>query len=509
MQIAIRTDASLAIGTGHVMRCLTLADGLRAAGAQVTFICREHAGHQCGLIAARGHALRHLPAAQAQPDKGPGHAAWLGASWQDDARQTIAALPGRPDWLVVDHYALDAGWEQALRAEVGNIMVIDDLADRRHDCDLLLDQNLAADTATRYDALVPAACARLLGPSYALLRPEFAAARAAVGARSGAVQRLFVFLGGADAGNETGKVLAALGALARPGLQADVVIGGANPHAAAVAAQCAALPGVRLHRQVGNIAELMAAADLAVGAGGGAMWERCCLGLPSIVIGVADNQRGASEAMARQGRVLYLGQADGVDAELLRGALALACASPQLMLHLAQVGMETVDGGGAARVVRQLLRHGQQRQFVLRPAGAADCDPIWTWRNADIVRRFSGSTEAIGLEEHRRWFAAALANPERRIVLAELQGQVAGILRYDRVGSVATISVYLTPGFMGRGLGAGLIAQGSGWVAANWPGVATIEAHVRPENGASRAAFVAAGFTETMNIYSQRISEPC
>ncbi len=503
MKVAIRTDASLAIGTGHVERCLTLADRLRAAGAEITFLCRPHPGHSCDRIAARGYAVLRLAAPHEQPDMG-GHHHWLGAAWEDDAVQTLAAMPSGVEWLIVDHYALDERWERAVRPGARRIMVIDDLADRPHACDLLLDQNMAEHFEDRYDALVPVECTKLLGPTFALLRPEFAAARAKLRERSGTVKRVFVFLGGADSDNQTGKVL---DALAGHELEADVVIGGSNPHRAALEQQCAALPRARLHCQVSNIAELMAMADLAIGAGGGAMWERCCLGVPSIVIGVAANQDGGSTEMARQGRVLYLGAASRVDSAMIHHTIGLALASPPLLQYLSRASIDTVDGAGAARVARALLA---ERKITLRAASAADCDDLWAWRNAAVVRRFSGSSEAIPIEQHRQWFHAALANPDRSIVLGEIDGQVAGVLRYDREGEVATISIYLTPDFMGQGLGAALIERGSDWIAQHWAGkVDTIHARVMTGNQASRAAFVGAGFSEHSTIFAKRITPSC
>ena len=187
--------------------------------------------------------------------------------------------------------------------------------------------------------------------------------------------------------------------------------------------------------------------------------------------------------------------------------IGLALASPPLLEYLSRASFETVDGAGAGRVARALLA---DRNISLREATAADCDDLWTWRNADVVRRFSGSTEAIPLERHRQWFHATLANPDRRIVLGEVDGQVAGVLRYDREGQVATISIYLTPDFMGQGLGAALIARGSDWVARHWADkVDTIHARVMAGNQASRAAFVGAGFHEHSTIFAKRITPSC
>ena len=206
------------------------------------------------------------------------HAAWLGVPWQQDATETLAALgETQPAWLIVDHYALDLRWESILRPRVGKIMVIDDLADRPHDCELLLDQNLYQDMETRYDPLVPATCAKLLGPKYALLRPEFAQARKNLRQRDGQVMRILVFFGGVDPTNETAKAIHALASIADRQFAVDVVVGSGNPHKQQIENLCAEHEGFHYHCQVDNMAELMAAADLAIGAGGdGDVGAVCC-----------------------------------------------------------------------------------------------------------------------------------------------------------------------------------------------------------------------------------------
>ena len=266
MNIVFRTDASLQIGTGHVMRCLTLADELRQRGAVVSFVCREHPGNLIGLIEGKGYSVKRLPQPTSEyfvTSEDVAHAAWLGVPWQQDATETLAALGKmQPEWLIVDHYALDCRWESILRPNVGRIMVIDDLADRSHDCDLLLDQNLYQNMATRYDELVPATCAKLLGPKYALLRPEFAQARNNLRQRDGRVRRILVFFGGVDPTNETEKAIHALVSIADRQFAVDVVVGGGNPHKQQIENLCAEHEGFHYHCQVDNMAELMAAGQI-------------------------------------------------------------------------------------------------------------------------------------------------------------------------------------------------------------------------------------------------------
>ncbi|MFH0934731.1 MAG: UDP-2,4-diacetamido-2,4,6-trideoxy-beta-L-altropyranose hydrolase, partial [Pseudomonadota bacterium] len=295
--ILIRTDASLDIGTGHVMRCLTLAEALREQGASCRFVCRAHPGNLIDLIRQRGFVVHSLPS---DPDwqprsTEPAHAAWLGADWQADAEQTKVSAGGTAiDWLIVDHYALDGRWESALRGHSGKIMVIDDLADRVHDCDLLLDQNLGRN-AEDYAALVPGGCTLLVGAKYALLRPEFSAQREYSLARRSAPQlkHLLITMGGVDKDDVTGKVLDALRVCTLPAdCRISVVMGPHAPWLAQVRERAANMPWPTMVLvNISDMARLMADSDLAIGAAGCTSWERCCLGLPSLMMVLADNQR--------------------------------------------------------------------------------------------------------------------------------------------------------------------------------------------------------------------------
>jgi UDP-2,4-diacetamido-2,4,6-trideoxy-beta-L-altropyranose hydrolase len=311
-RIVFRTDASLTIGTGHVMRCLTLADALSKRGADVLFVCREHDGNLGDLIVERGFALTRLPVGNGvnRAKDAPPHADWLGASWQEDAEQTHSAMTRasvRPDLLVVDHYALDQRWELALRSAVGRICVIDDLADRHHECDLLLDQSLHDSPETRYSGLVNASARLFVGPRYALLRPEFD--DVAIRMRDGGLRRMLIFLGGIDPSNEALKVVSALRALGQETPSATFVLGRANPNARHVHRIAHGSTAINIVDSTAGMAKLMAEADLGVGTCGGAAWERCAVGLPSLVVVNADNQRDDARILHALGAVRNLGDA--------------------------------------------------------------------------------------------------------------------------------------------------------------------------------------------------------
>jgi UDP-2,4-diacetamido-2,4,6-trideoxy-beta-L-altropyranose hydrolase len=362
LEIGLRADASLEIGTGHVMRCLTLADELRRQGAVCRFICREHPGHLIDPIRERGFEVLVLPgaapseafASRAAAD----YAAWLGTDPATDADQARQALGERRlDWLVVDHYALDESWERLMRPAARHILVIEDLANRRHDGELLLDQNLGR-TARDYVGLLPAGCMVLAGPRYALLRPEFAALRAQTLQRRTPtrVRQLLLTLGGVDKDNLTLSVLEILTASELPADCRTVVVMGANaPGLQSVRDFVGRMPGrIELRVNEPEMAALMAASDIAVGAAGGTAWERCCLGLPTLVVLMAENQRAGALALQASGAALFadagLPLAVGLRAQL-PGLL-----DPQRLSQMQAACASMVDGDGTRRVVEELLR---------------------------------------------------------------------------------------------------------------------------------------------------------
>jgi UDP-2,4-diacetamido-2,4,6-trideoxy-beta-L-altropyranose hydrolase len=299
------------IGTGHVMRCLTLAEMMRKRDAEILFVCREHAGHLCDLITARGFAIARLAVNPAtnRATQTLAHAGWLGASWQEDAEQTLATIARAgafPDVLIVDHYALDQNWERRLRPAVGRIFVMDDLADRPHDCDLLLDQGLHDLPESRYAGLVNSSTRVFAGPRYALLRPEF---NVVVPVRGSRLERMLIFLGGIDPTNEAQKLVSALHILGPEAPATTLVLGRNNPNTADIRRVADGLTAIRVIDSTTEMARLMIEADLGVGTCGGAAWERCAVGLPSLVVVNADNQRDDARILHSLGAVRNLGEA--------------------------------------------------------------------------------------------------------------------------------------------------------------------------------------------------------
>lgn len=355
MNVAFRVDASNEIGTGHFMRCLTLATGLKQRGAQVRFVSRHMPEHLWDMLNAKGHEfalLNGIPSEKTADDSSYAH--WLGVSQAQDAKDTSHALSDQTwDWLVVDHYALDVRWETVLRNAVKRILVIDDIANRVQDCDVLLDQNFCADMNARYTGKVPPHCQLLLGPRYALLREEFRHMREQVNPRTGTIRRVLIFFGGVDSANCTGRAIEALVNICIPGLFVDVVIGVQHPSREQIESKCAQ-HGFICHVQTSRMAELMAAADLAIGAGGSASWERCCLGLPALVVALADNQIDIAKALDLFGASIYLGSLEIASATLMRRTIIDLVNHQSRLAGLSEKSYSLVDGLGIDRLCHSL-----------------------------------------------------------------------------------------------------------------------------------------------------------
>lgn len=272
MKVIIRTDASVKIGSGHVMRCLTIAQKLRTAGCNVKFWMEPLTGNLINYLTE--HNFKNI------------------------------LEPEHADLYILDHYELNTDWESSIRYYTKKIVVIDDLA-RKHDCDLILDPNVVPNYESRYDGKVPLHCVKLLGPQYLVMRDEFIEARQRLKKRKDEIKRLLIFMGGTDPTNETMKILQALRLFSFEHI--DVVVGSGNPFRQQIKDICADR-GYKFHCQIDYMAQLMLQADFAIGAGGTTMWERFYVGLPSSATIVADNQSVTTEFAASLGVVKNLGR---------------------------------------------------------------------------------------------------------------------------------------------------------------------------------------------------------
>jgi UDP-2,4-diacetamido-2,4,6-trideoxy-beta-L-altropyranose hydrolase len=487
VNVLFRTDASEAVGTGHFMRCMTLGSALRKGGAAVTFACRPLAAPLERAARERGFDLVGVDTRHAEQ--------------QSDADATLAAVGGRSfDWMVVDHYGLDAAWELRMRKAIRLSLVIDDLADRRHACDVLLDQNLRRDGGSGYNRQLPAGCERLLGPRYALLDPSFKAQRDLL---AGAERRaILISFGGSDPHSLTLPVLRALLQDTRREAPIDVVVGALHRDTLAIEAAAADAAGVTLHKATREMARLMARAKIYIGAGGSTSWERCCLALPGVVVAVADNQAEPCAALEAAGSHVYLGKAEDIPPAAIAQAAFTLLGSPATQQSLAARSAAIVDGRGAERVAAR-LSGGEVR---LRPATQADAGPLLAWRNHPDIRRYSGNAAEIRPAEHAAWFERVLADRARHLLIAEDAAGPLGVLRYDVDEPSARVSIYLAPERLGSGGGSRLLAAGERWIAARRPHLRELTAEVRDGNEASRRLFFDAGYRLRGSLYRRYLA---
>ena len=487
MIVAFRVDSSTEIGSGHVMRCLALAEGLRDRGAAVTFVCRDHEGHLVEIIRARGFAATVLSAPRPGRD-----AAWgmLGVPWEQDATDSLMALPSDTDWLVVDHYGLGASWEAAMRERVPHILVMDDLADRRHDCDVLIDPTYPGD-ATRYSGLVPTTARLLLGPRYAQMSGAYAAAVGSSGDLHRDGSRLLVFYGGTDIHDLTSRTLRAASRGSLSDLPADVIAGATNPQRPAVDALARTRPGTTMHPPQPTLADLMSRCSIAATAGGVTLWERLCLGLPGVVVSLAENQVASCQALAEAGLITYLGGIEEASEDVIADALQRLLDEPTLTDETAHAGQALVDGLGAPRAA-EILVPSSASDLVLREAVAADRGRYFSWANDPSVRRSALSTRPITWAEHRAWFDRRLASTDCYLLVLEAHGLPLGQARFDVADGVAVLDYSVDEAVRGRGWGEILLTRAIDALRTRTS--IDIVADVRVDNGASAATLARAGF---------------
>lgn len=336
--VAIRSDASFSIGSGHIYRCLTLAKALVQLGARVCFLCKEYPGHFGHLIEEQGFELILLTA---------------DLMFAEDAESCRKALTEKVDLLVVDHYGLDYRWESLMRPSAHAILVVDDLADRRHDCDVLLDQNLRPSGSNEYAGLVPEKTIRLLGPNYALLREEFKIALLGLRARRDQLKHLLLSFGGTDPYNLTERILAEIISSSLQ-LSGDVVVGQGHPQRPSIQELCSSCSWT-LHVQTPQMAQLIARADLGIGAGGTTHWERCVLGLPTLVVTVAENQIATTRLLDDRGSCCWLGTEEEVGTGVITKAIQQFQGNRGRLLEMSRAARKVVpDANGADRVAMVL-----------------------------------------------------------------------------------------------------------------------------------------------------------
>lgn len=492
-QVLIRADASPRIGGGHIVRCLALADALVARGARVGFACAALPDTLANRIVRAGHRLYRLTEVHGLlADSDDWDASVLAPDGQRaDAAQALDAA-GAVDWVVLDHYRLDAAWLDAFAQSGSRRLVIDDLANRSLSCELLVDQTLGRDPAA-YHGLVQPACRLLTGAHFALLRPDFAAARPAAlrRRRENRVERLLVSLGTTDIGGVTLAVTEALLA-ADLGCAIDVVLMPGATSLAGVRSLAASHPALSVHVDPPDLTALLAAADIAVGAPGTSAWERCCLGLPTVILPLAANQRDVARSLAGAEAAFVV---DGVSA--IVPAIRLLIDDPAARARMIAAAFAVTDGQGTARVATAMLdAPAGMVKLAIRAASEADAELAWSWRNDPGVRAVSKGTTPIPWNDHSRWFAARLADADTRLYVLEAADRAVALVRFDGVGEEALVSIMVDPAARGGGIGRNALGLACAKYQDEQPDHDLV-AEIGAANAASAAIFRATGFEPT------------
>jgi UDP-2,4-diacetamido-2,4,6-trideoxy-beta-L-altropyranose hydrolase len=479
------------------MRCLTLADHLKAQGAFVVFISHHISETYSEMLEKKGFEFRRLDYKNKPLEVDElTHASWLGVSQHEDAKSTIAVISDEKwNWIIVDHYALDYRWESELRSSTEKIMVIDDLADRTHDCDLLLDQNLYSDMNHRYEGKILGSCRLLLGPRYALLRKQFQEARSNLQTRGDKVERVLIFFGGIDAEDYTSKAISALATISNPVFEVDVVIGSHHPNKSKITEECSRL-GFCCHVQTDKMATLIANADIAIGAGGSTIWERCTLGLPTITLSVANNQKKPTYDAAQAG-VIYAPEINSNLVDEIKLHFMALLGNPLLRKNLSRLSIQLVDAKGAYRVASIMC----PRVIVLEEAEEKDMQSIYEWRNHSSIREVSRNSSPIEWQEHQKWFKGLLSKNNAKLLIGRLNKKDIGVIRFDFDGCRAEISIYLVPEMQNAGIGSDLLKTAENWLKSSHPEIDKIDAEVIATNCRSKHFFTNNGYNHASSIY--------
>lgn len=486
MQIIFRTDSNNTIGTGHLMRCLSLAKELENK-TNISFILSHESSNAESLIKAKLNSCNVfvLPKSKYQYKH---EQIFNFEQANEDAHSTrnINQI-GKTDWLIIDHYGIDEKWEIQFKDIIKRIMVIDDLANRKHHADILLDQNPYLNANKRYDNLVDNDCLHLIGPSYALLRDEFRITPKCMIKDN--VENILISFGGVDFNNTTTNVLNALKDEKYRDININVVMGNSCKHKEDVKKLCSDRLNFIYHEQISYMAKLMSDVDLFIGAGGSTSLERMAMGLPSIVFSIANNQTKICEDLASQNLVKYAGLAENFDINEFENLLDLSIKDFSWRKFVNSESVKLVDGRGVKKLSSIILSAG----INFRKVTINDSKKIFDWRNDEINRRFSNNPDKFSFSSHHQWLISFL-NSDNDLLIAKSEEYEVGVVRFDYKDNIAFISIYLVPTWHGLGYGRAILFSAISWLNNHKNGINRIEAEVLNSNKASLKIFFDTGF---------------
>lgn len=487
----IRADGNAEIGTGHLMRCATLGTAWRKSGGSATL-----------LSSGIGDALQRrfkeadinvVPIPRSHPDP-------------SDLKVTLEKLKeasegsDKQPWLILDGYNFDSDYQKKVKDAGYRLMVIDDTAHlSTYFADVLLNQNSYAQNISYFCS---PNTVLLLGSRYALLRTEFMVWKEWVRKIPKLARKVLVTLGGGDNNSMIQRVIEALKHIEIEGIEAVALVGGYSQHLDKMhfLSESVSYP-IKILHNVTNVAEIMSWADVAVSAGNTACWELAFMGLPSLLLTLADNQRGNVESLSELGISIGLGEGNKIEPRIIARSLANLMKDQTKRRVMSSMGRYLVDGKGVERVVQALaasIVSSDEKEFSFRLARPDDAMMLWQWANDPITRRNSFNKEFIPWTTHEQWFQSMLVSPDAQIWVFEWHGIPVGQIRYNKNGSDgAQISFSIVPAYRGRGFGSKILKDSISYVSKEL-GVSFFEGFVSVHNDVSKKAFIKAGFEEAV-----------
>jgi UDP-2,4-diacetamido-2,4,6-trideoxy-beta-L-altropyranose hydrolase len=487
--LVFRVDSSTAMGTGHVMRCLALAQAWQEQGGQAVFVIGEEAEVLTPRLRAEGVEVERIGAQ---------------SGGEEDIRRTAACAHRLgAEWVVVDGYQFTGRYQRLLRETGFRLLAVDDYGHaERYEADLVLNQNLAANESLYRNRAEHTRL--LLGVRFVLLRREFVKRRGWRREIPEVAHKVVVTLGGSDPDNATLKVIRALQQIPHEGLEVEILAGAANPYRAVLEAAVRGSSALQLKTNATNMPEVMKWADIAVAAGGTTCWELMFLGLPAVVGVLAANQHEVAQRLSDAQAARNLGRFDAVTPVQIAQELSSLLTDPQRRGQYSRNGQALVDGLGASRVVGHMI----DRVIRLRRACADDCRQIWEWSNDPAVRAASFSTDLIPWERHVEWFRRKLDDPRHLFFVAsDKADRLIGQARCDLAGAEGTLSISLAAAFRGQGYSR-LLIQAVAEETFQTSTARRLHAYVKEGNVASQRAFLSCGFgkVESLEIKGAKAS---
>lgn len=502
MLVYFRTDLSLKIGTGHAIRCLALSKSLQKKGIETRFIFRDYLDGTRPQIEKLFRKPLFIES-EAKEKRGiiNNEYRWNNKTLKQDAIATRRLLQNKDiDWLIVDHYSINREWEKVVKKEVKNILVIDDLGDRDHLCDVLLDSNSNPLAHSIYKKRVNKSTDLLLGNKYALLDPNFSKARSNLRKKNFKKPNILIFFGGIDLNEYTLQAVEAVNMLDMNISSVDVVVGGSYANKKALRLLCKKYE-FRLHIQTKKMYELMANADISIGSGGSATWERCCVGLPSIVFAAAENQKDIIYHASRKGLIFSPSNKESFNF-FIRKHLISFIANEPLLEFMSNNCLEAVDGKGCNRVANLLIG----KSLRVRKVDPKDSKNIFNWRNDPLIRNMSRNKKIIKLSDHTAWINKIISSKHDAFLIIEKNKEPVGVVRYEMNElNTAEISIYLVPKKIGIGLGKSVLLKADDWLKSNFPAIKRINANVLSNNSKSFHLFESANYKLDNSWLSKKI----